>query len=192
MGYMSSTTSKKKAKDFAVFALLLSILIFVVALGYHIIAGITFARDYKGYLKRAADANTVQLAERELGRAIDYLRDRNLDTESGRNRGRIDDHTSIVYATPDEQISFHYENLQGSLDELRAVIAKGEGASALERSNVLLKLRETLLDHGGEGGTQVTYPPGLDVYPHNTLLAVTLILSAIVLLLSAGYLKLED
>jgi hypothetical protein len=191
MGYMSSTTSQKKAKDFAVFALLLSILVFVVALGYHVIAGIQFNRDYKGHLKRAADANSIQMAEKELALCLRYLDDRSLDTESGRNRGRIDDHTSILYSTPDQQISFHYDNISASLNELRAVMAKGEGASALERSNVLIKLRESLIDHSGDG-VHVTYPAGLDVYPDNTTLAVALVISAIVATVAAAYLKAVD
>ncbi len=41
--------------------------------------------------------------------------------------------------------------------------------SALERTNVLIKLRETLLDTGK--GTKVTVPDGLAIFPNNKLWA---------------------
>lgn len=157
-----------------------SIAVFLGTLGYGIVASIQFDRNYSGHLKRAADANTLILAEQELEIAVTYLDDRRYNTKDGRSLGRIDDHTSILYSTPDEQISFHYKNVLACLLEIRAVIAKRDEATPLERSNVLMKLRETLLDDSGQYGHSVTYPSGLAVYPDNTLLAFLILTSLFV------------
>lgn len=45
-------------------------------------------------------------------------------------------------------------------------------ATPLEKTNVLMKLRETLLDSGGEGDV-VTLPDGISVYPYNKAYAYT-------------------
>jgi hypothetical protein len=127
----------------------LSLLVFS---GARTVAYINFGRNCEGYLKRAADANTIDLAAKNLEIAIKYADANNL--KSG--------YTSIVYRTPDEDIGFWYENLTASLKELRAV--KPE-ASQLEKTNVLIKLRETLLDQGQS--TSVTAPNGISVYPSN-------------------------
>ena len=79
--------------------------------------------------------------------------------ENGLTKG----YTSILYRTPDEDIGFWHENLKASLEELRAV--KG-GATQLEKSNILIKLRETLLDHSSSG-VSITVPSGVSVFPSN-------------------------
>lgn len=119
--------------------------------GFRIMEGIEFRQNVKGILKRAADANTIEIANGELTKALDYLEENNL-TEG---------HTSIVYETPDEDIGFWYKNLKASQQELQNL----NSTSALERTNVLMKLRETLLDSGEKA--RVTIPEGLAVYPNN-------------------------
>ena len=121
-----------------------------------IVKGITFNQECGGYLSRAANANTVDLAKTELKRATDYLEQRDL-TEG---------YTSVLWKTPDEDIGFWYSNLKASLDELEAT---APDATPLERSNVLMKLRETLMTSSSEGGSSVTVPDGISVYPSNTL-----------------------
>ena len=124
-----------------------------IVLGYYAFVHIQFNRNCGGHLKRAGDANTVALAMQELQIAIDYL-DANKITEG---------YTSVVYRTPDEDVGFWYTNLKASLGELKAV---SPGASQYERSNVLMKLRETLLDSGASG-VEITMPSGISVFPHN-------------------------
>lgn len=137
----------------------LLLLVFCIsACGARIYKGIVFKQNVTGYLKRAADANTIDLASVELGKAITYLEKNNLTTGF----------TSIIYQTPDEDIDFWYRNLKASEDELKNL----NSTSALEKTNVLMKLRETLLDTGEK--TKVTIPPGLAVYPHNTLWAIVM------------------
>lgn len=73
-------------------------------------------------------------------------------------------YTSILYRTPDEDVGFWYNNLRQSLEELKTVTAD---ATKLERSNLLMKLRETILDDGRDG-VSVTIPPGMSRFPYNT------------------------
>jgi len=158
--------------------ILVSMFAFAATIVYHLVAGIMFDRDYSGHLKRAADANSLKLAEQELKIAVSYLQSRHLDSPGGRNLGQIDDHTSMFWSTPDEQISFHYDNVVTALAEVQSVLTKGEAATPLERSNVLMKLRETLLDNTREG-VKVTYPQGLDVYPSNLPIFLLLVGSSL-------------
>ncbi len=133
---------------------LLSILLILVSIGIfgtRISKKVVFEQNVKGYLKRAGDANTIELANVELTKALDYLEANNLT--SG--------YTSILWKTPDEDIDFWYRNLKASQRELQTLNSE----SPLERTNVLMKLRETLLDVGES--TRVTVPDGLAVYPNN-------------------------
>lgn len=123
-----------------------------------IVRGIQFDRGAEGYLKRAADANTVELAETQLRIALDYIEAKELT--SG--------YTSVIYRTPDEDVGFWYTNLKTSLEELQELDST---STMLERSNMLMKLRETLMDDGGSGAI-ITTPPGISLFPMNTGLAV--------------------
>ena len=119
--------------------------------------GITFDIDCTDRLKRAADANTIELAKMELQHVVQSLERRGLTTG----------YTSVLYQTPSEDIGFWYTNLKASLGVLESV---RPDAPLLERSNLLIKLRETLLDEGQEA--KVTEPRGISIYPHNVLYAV--------------------
>ena len=152
------------------FAIFFSLL-FLVWGGVRIVESIQFDQNVEGYLKRAADANTVELARENLTIAVKYLEDKNFT--SG--------YTSILWRTPDEDIGFWYKNLRDALDELHAVRVD---ASQLEKTNVLMKLRETLLDGGHGGETEVTAPAGMSVYPNNAFYAWWGTLS---FLLAAGF-----
>lgn len=121
------------------------------------VKAINFKQDCGGYLARAANANTVELAIRELARALEYI-ERNDLTEG---------YTSVIYRTPDEDIGYWHDNLIASLTELQEI---KPDASSLERSNVLMKLRETLMDQGGQGD-HLTIPEGISVYPNNSAFA---------------------
>jgi len=138
---------------------LLLILSAVAIFGLRISNGITFKQNVSGLLKRAADANTIELANEELTKVIDYLEANNMT--SG--------YTSVLWETPDEDIDFWYRNLKASQKELQNLNSE----SALEKTNVLIKLRETLVD-GGEK-TKVTVPDGLAVYPNNLLWGILMI-----------------
>ncbi len=108
----------------------------------------------QGHIERAGYANTVELAEKELQTVVDYLD----------SRGWHEGYTSIVYKTPDEDVGFWYQNLKSSLDELKKV---GPSTTQLEKSNILIKLRESLTDRS-KGSTRAIVPPGIYLFPHNT------------------------
>jgi hypothetical protein len=136
--------------------------IFTIIFLFYIIVSIVFAILFKigcnDRLKRAADANTIELAKEELTVVISYLEEKNL-TEG---------YTSILYKTPDEDIGFWYKNLNSSLNELKNVNPE---SSQLEKSNILLKLRETILDNS-QSGSSVTRPDGISKYPFNAIFAL--------------------
>lgn len=120
---------------------------------------IEFNQNCKGYLKQAADANTVELALDRLDKALSYAE----------RKGWTDGYTSILWKTEDENVGFWYDNLKASRQELILV----QNSSQLEQTNVLMKLRETLTE-STDKGTAITYPAGLWKYPHNGLYAVLL------------------
>jgi hypothetical protein len=120
-----------------------------------IVSGVNFDRNCEGYLKRAADASTVAIAKIQLDKAIEYI------DKNGLTRG----YTSIFYTTPDEDIGFWYNNIKSARTELQKVTAE---TTLLEKTNILMKLRETLLDNG-ETGSSVTVPNGISIYPNNVL-----------------------
>ena len=131
------------------------ILFSLTIIGFQIAKRIQFEQNITGYLKHAADANTIELAEEELTKVVNFLEANNM-TEG---------YTSILWETPDEDIGFWYRNLKASQQELQNL----EATTPLEKTNVLIKLRETLLDTGKR--TRVTVPDGLKVYPNNALWA---------------------
>jgi len=121
-----------------------------------------------GRLKRAADANTVQLAKQELEVAVNWLQQK--EYTSG--------YTSIIYKTPDEDIGFWYNNLLASLEELEEIVPE---STKLEKSNILMKLRETLMDE-----SELTVPSGMIFFPHNRKFAI--LLTLIIVFGAAGWL----
>ena len=142
---------------------LILVLVSVTIFGLRISKGVKFKQNVTGYLKRAADANTIELAEKELTKVIGYLEANNLT--SG--------YTSLFWKTPDEEIDYWYQNLKASQVELQNL----KSESALERTNVLIKLRETLVDVGER--TKVTVPEGMAVYPNNKLWAFLMLFATV-------------
>jgi len=123
--------------------------------GTRIYKSIRFNIDCGGHLKRAADANSVDLATQEMETAVSYLE----------REGYTSGYTSVLWRTPDEDVGFWYQNLKSALEELKQV---KHDTTPLERSNLLMKLRETLVDSGNYG-VIVTVPAGISVFPKNTL-----------------------
>lgn len=132
-------------------------IISVVAwLGVRIYHGTVFGIHCTGRLKRAADANDVSLARSELEAALTYLEQNKLTTG----------YTSIVYLSPDEDLSFYYKNLKQAAADLEKINPKTIDDNT--KSNVLSRLRKTILDQTSEG-EQVTVPSGIEIYPANSL-----------------------
>lgn len=155
--------TRRKISIWGISLFLTSILSTLIFMG---VLGVKLNQNCLGHLKRAADASTIETAELELGIALDYLEKENLT--SG--------YTSILWKTPDEDIKFWYNNIKASKNEL---ISLPKNSSNMEKSNMLIKLRETLLDHGDKGSESITCPDGLSRYPNNSIFAI-LILSLMV------------
>jgi len=136
-----------------------------------IVMSISFDRQIGGHLKRAADANTIELALSEMNTAVTKMEE----------KGLTSGYTSIVYRTPDEDIGFWYKNLKASRDELASLPTAT--TTPLERSNMLIKLRETLLDQG-KSGVSVTAPEGISRYPNNGILLLLLVVTLIATVVS--------
>ncbi len=145
----------------------LFVLIALVLFGIRISKGIEFKQHVTGHLKRAASANTIELANQELTTAITYLEANKIT--SG--------YTSISYTTPDEDIGFWFRNLKASQQELQGLVS----VSALEKATVLMKLRETLMESGS--GSRVTVPQGLAAFPHNLLWGVLMVVASALLII---------
>ena len=139
------------------FIFVLGIILFIGLSGFRIYHNIVFKKEVTGYLKRATDASTIELALTDLQTAIKYLENNNL----------TQGFTSILYETPDEDIAFWYNNLKASEAEL----IKARNSSSLEKTNVLLKLKESLSDDGKKSSS-VTHPQGISIYPNNKLVTI--------------------
>ena len=150
----------RKYLGYLCFALFIGVLLF------RLYSNIIFDRELSGHLKRAADANTIELALTELQTSLKYIEKNNLT--SG--------YTSILYQTPDEDLGFWYENLKASAQELE----KSKNGSLLEKTNVLLKLRESLMDEGDKGSS-ITSPEGISIYPYNGIIAILFLISLLFL-----------
>lgn len=139
------------------------IIMIVLIIAGLIVSSITTVKSEKfdqncyGYLKQTANANTPELALERLNLAIGYIEAHNLT--SG--------YTSILWETEDENIEFWYRNILACREELQNCM----NSSQLEKTNVLMKVRESLTDSNGEH-TIIIIPKGLYKYPHNGLWAI--------------------
>lgn len=130
-----------------------------------VVMHIEFNQECGGYLKQAADANSVEIALNRLDKALGYIE------ANGLTKG----YTSILWKTEDENVGFWYQNIKACKAELAACI----NSTPLEKTNVLMKVRESLTDQG-EKGTVLTIPSGISRYPNNTFYAILNTLSVIV------------
>jgi len=151
-------------KFFIVVLLVVSLIIPTVL----IVKSIKFDQQCGGYLKQAADANTPELALERINVAISYIEKNHL-TEG---------YTSLMWKTEDENIGFWYNNIVACRDELQSCLE----SSQLEKTNVLMKVRESLTDNG-DSGVNLTIPDGISKYPNNWLWAILLTISMIILVL---------
>ncbi len=158
------------------FTIILLAILALVGTGAVIYKRIDFKQNCSGRLERAANANTVELAVKELNTAIQYAE----------AKGYTTGYTSVIYRTPDEDVEYWYNNLCASRQEL---LNLPDSTSTLEKTNTLMKLRETLTDTG-EHGSYVIYPDGLQFYPHNFLWGIVRLFIWIALTLICVVIKL--
>ena len=148
----------------------------IVITGMAVANVIQFNIDCKWHLKLAADANSIELAKRELKTAIDYAE----------ANGLTNGYTSVWFKVPTDNLEFWFSNLQSAYNELCEL---PEDVTPLEKANVLMKLRETLTDDG-QNGTSVTIPDSISLYPHNKAYAYSIIFFVLLALIgSVVYIK---
>ena len=145
---------EKTLKTYLILAIICT-LIFISWGTIRIVKGITFNLNCGAYLKRAAEANTVEIAKGELAKALNYIEKENLTT------GIV----SIFLKNPTNDIGFWYNNLKAAHEELDNL---SDETTPLEKTNVLMKLRESLTD-ASDGSTSVTIPEGISIYPQNMI-----------------------
>ena len=113
---------------------LLAIIIFLLPIGnftYTIIQNIKFNTQCGDYLKLSADANNLEIAEKHLSKAIDYLERKNLT--SGYNK--------VFFYYPKNDIGLWYENLKSTQLQLQETIKKSNYTD-LKSKKVLLNVNE--------------------------------------------------
>ncbi len=146
----------KKPRPLKIAALFL-LLPIVCVYGWYQGREMAFNRDCKAHLKRAADATSVDLAKQELRTALDYIE----------AHGMTYGYATLFYYTPENDLRFWHQNLEQAWTDLTSL---PKDATELERSNMLLKLRETILDHDKDGET-VTSPGKAFLHPHISIFA---------------------
>ena len=138
------------------------------------VKSIQFRQDCSGYLKQAADANTVEISLERINKALAYIEAHEL-TEG---------YTSVLWRTEDENIGFWYNNIKACNGELESCL----NGTQLEKSNVLMKVRESLTDNG-EKGTVLTIPDGISRYPNNAAYGIGGFLSFLAIVVGVVWLS---
>ena len=118
-----------------------------------IVKAVDFNINCEQYIKRAVEASTVDRAMEELEKAIQYAEEHEL------TEGIV----SIFLKQPANDVGFWYNNM---VDAHRELSNLPKDASSLEKTNVLMKLRESLSDES-KSGAKVNVPSGISIYPAN-------------------------
>ena len=142
----------------------------LLAVGIRIYMSVQFDIHCGSYMVRAANANTVELARDQMAVVIKYLEDNHITNGT----------TAVVRNDPTMDVGYFYNNMKGAYLWLCNIQSD---ASDLTRSNVLLKLKETLIKDSGDARGNVDVPRNISIYPYNaiwvflfTLLAVAAII----------------
>ncbi len=126
--------------------------------------------DYKtgcsDYLKLAGDAPNIEMASQFLDRAVNYVE----------STGRTSGNSAYIFQTPENDLGIWYNKMKGAQQTTHDLIAQVKrdpnSASQLVRDNALMKIREVVLDNGSQGGTKVTQPSNISVYPNQWLFLI--------------------
>ena len=96
------------------------------------IMSIQFDQNCGGYLKQAADANTVELAKQRIDIAVKYMENNHL----------TDGYTSVLWRTEGDNVGYWYSNVKACQEEL----AECQNGSQLEKLSKQCSLRGAVLD----------------------------------------------
>lgn len=132
---------------------IISIIAFIVTLS---VKEYDFKFGCQAYIDRAIVASDLDVAQAELGKAIDYMEQHSL------TEGIV----SIILKNPKNDIGYWYNTIK---DTHRQIMEFPRDATQLEKSNFMMRVRESI-----EG---LSTPSWIFLYPHNTLWLVWGIIS---------------
>lgn len=113
-----------------------------------------FKKNCSQYIELAARSTTVELAKENLVKAISFVEEHNLTSGN----------SSIFVKYPSNDIGFWYKNLVETYSSLEQL----DGNSALENSNVLMKLESLTIQT--DKGQKAIYPDNIYEYPNQIFL----------------------
>jgi hypothetical protein len=123
------------------------------------------------YLKLAGDAPNIQKAQEFLGKAINYLEQKNLTQGN----------SAIFFKVPSSDIGIWYGQIRGAYESVNQILLR-EGAGSIgqiEKDNALMKIREVVLDNSSSG-TSVTHPNNISWYPNQLAIFIWWALTVII------------
>ena len=147
-------------KNFSVgFYIRMCMLLFVlIVITFECVTTQKFKIEFLGHLERAANTTLTETALNELGIGVDYLEIKQMTSGF----------TSVVWNTPDEDVGYFYTNLKNAYANLHKINYTG---TEIEKSNALLKLKESLIYNNGKHGDKVIYPDDLQYYQNKYIWA---------------------
>lgn len=135
---------------------------------YFVVLQISFYQNVTSYLQGAADANSVQLALDRMTPALNFLEETN----------RTEGYSHLLIKTEKVNVGFWYDNLVSAKKDVEE--ASNRTLGKLEESNLLLKLRETILNNDGN----VTKPSHIVLYPNQRIFIFFIVLSVLAMPIS--------
>lgn len=155
----------------------LSFMSLIAFLGYRRVFKEQSEGTYLGYIKSAANANSIEIAKAELKKAITDIERKKLT--SG--------YTSVLYPTLDENLEPWYKNLKSSFKQIE--LLNDNSLPPFQKSMVLMNLRVALTDD--IHGNKVTHPKGISFHPYNREVTIWGAVS-VVLIILLGYFLYHD
>lgn len=137
--------------------LVLTFIMAIVIYSGAIINSCIFDVNCIDYFELAANANSVELAEKYLSNGIEYLE----------KEGLTQGNTNFIFKYPTNDINIWYENLKSAQAQLQE-LKEQEDLTELEETNSLMKLRETLMDEDGA----INHPRMISFYPYHILVEI--------------------
>jgi len=147
-----------------------------------IIKSVQFDMHCGSYMTRAANANTIAIAKDQMCIVVAYAE----------SNGLTNGTTAVLWLDPNMDIGYWYNNMKSAYQELCSI---SPDASSLEKSNMLIKLRESLLTQGKDGA-ELDCPDNISLFPNNAFWIFILFLYGfdviIGLVMYINYLELFD
>lgn len=131
-----------------------------------------FKKGCEDYLKLAADAPTLERAKNFTEQAINYIESKNLTTGN----------SGIIFKTPSNDLELWYGQIKAAYVNIVNIIEQDKlktgSISQLTKDNMLMKLREVLVDVGDDD-TEITLPKNITIYPNQVLICIWWIIALI-------------